>query len=60
MKYKVVYSINTSGGGNPDGLAMSTFYKSSQAILSAQEWVALSPGIFEAYVWDGIRWQNYT
>ena len=59
MKYKVIYTMNYSGGGTPDGMTTGTFYTSSQAFLSAQEWVAFGPA-FEAYVWDGVIWRSYT
>lgn len=59
MKYKVIYSINYSGGGNPDGMTSCSFYTKSQAIASAQAWAEKAPALFYADVWDGSIWTRY-
>ena len=59
MKYKVIYMINFSGGGNPDGTAIATFYTYAQAQLSAQRWSFIVPGAYSAKLWNGNDWENY-
>ena len=59
MKYKVIYSINSSGGGNPDGMAAQSFYTRAQAVSSCEQWAAIAPGQYTADFWDGNSWTRY-
>jgi len=57
MKYKAVLSINSSGGGNPDGVASHSFFTKAQAEQCCQAW-AESADRF-AHLWDGSQWTFY-
>ena len=55
MRYKVIYDFNNASG-NGDSV-ITSFYTSSEAFLSANEFVLLNAA-FRSYVWDGSRWSQ--
>ena len=57
MKYKVLYQVNNSGGGDPDVLSGFSFYIRAQAVASAQSWAEAIDK--NAFVWDGVQWTTY-
>lgn len=57
MKYKVVFQIDFSGGGSPDGMCVTTFFRLADAVQAAQAWSEAAN--HAASVWDGSQWTAY-